>query len=85
MAPHAIVRRAHVILAASEGRTNKDIAAEVAFCASTVGIWRNRFEQRWLDGLFDEPRPGVRRQISDDEIARTIRLTLETLPQGRTH
>ena len=37
-----------------------------------------------MDGLHDEPRPGAPRQIGDDEIAATIRKTLETLPKGAT-
>ena len=38
-----------------------------------------------MDGLVDEPRPGAPRQIGDDEIAETIRLTLETTPREATH
>ena len=38
-----------------------------------------------MDGLYDEPRPGAPRQIGDDEIASTIRRTLETRPKGGTH
>jgi hypothetical protein len=35
--------------------------------------------------LLDEPRPGRPRKIGDDEIAETIRLTLETTLPGVTH
>src|SRR5215470_13828573 len=38
-----------------------------------------------MDGLYDEPRPGAPREIGDDEIATTIRKTLETLPKGATY
>ena len=38
-----------------------------------------------MDGLHDEPRPGAPREIGDDEIASTIRKTLETRPKGGTH
>ena len=38
-----------------------------------------------MDGLYDEPRPGAPREIGDDEIAATIRKTLEMLPKGATH
>jgi Homeodomain-like domain len=38
-----------------------------------------------MDGLYDEPRPGAPREIGDDEIAATIRETLETRPKGATH
>ena len=38
-----------------------------------------------IDGLYDEPRSGAPRRIGDDEIAETIRLTLETTPPDATH
>jgi hypothetical protein len=38
-----------------------------------------------MDGLYDEPCPGAPRQFGDDEIAATIRKTLETRPKGATH
>jgi transposase len=50
-----------------------------------VGKWRRRFAERRIDGLLDEPRPGAPRQIGDDAIAETIRLTLETTPRDATH
>ncbi|MDK1492833.1 hypothetical protein QN219_22685 [Sinorhizobium sp. 7-81] len=37
------------------------------------------------DGVYDEPRPGVPRQIGDAEIAETMRLTLEKTPPDAPH
>jgi len=73
------------VLAAASGMENKAICVEVGADANTVGKWRRRFAASRLDGLLDEPRPGTPRKIGDDEIARTIRLTLETTPPGTTH
>ena len=84
-APQALAARARIVLAAAEGLDNKAIAAKVGICASTAGTWRNRFAERRLDGLYDEPRPGAPRSIGDEEIASTIRKTLETRPSGGTH
>jgi transposase len=84
-APQALAQRARIVLAAASGLSNKEIAAKLGVCAATVGTWRNRFAANRLDGLYDEPRPGAPRQIGDDEIASTIRKTLESLPQGATH
>jgi transposase len=84
-APQALAERARIILAAAEGLNNKEIAAKVGPCAATVGTWRNRFSAKRMEGLYDEPRPGAPREIGDDEIAATIRKTLETLPKGATH
>lgn len=84
-APQALAARARIVLAAADGLENKAIAAKVGVCAATVGTWRNRFAQRRLDGLYDEPRPGAPRSIGDDEVASTIRKTLEMRPSGSTH
>ena len=84
-APQALAERARIILAAANGLNNKEIAAKVGVCAATAGTWRNRFADRRMDGLYDEPRPGAPREIGDDEIASTIRKTLETVPKGATH
>ena len=81
----AMARRARIVLAAATGLENKAICTEVGADANTVGKWRRRFAEHRLDGLLDEPRPGTPRQIGDDEIAETIRLTLETTPPGATH
>ena len=84
-APQALAERARIVLVASSGLNNKEVAAKIGFCAATVGTWRNRFAERRMDGLYDEPRPGAPREIGDDEIANTIRKTLETRPKGGTH
>ena len=81
----AMARRARIVLAAAAGLENKSICAEVGADANTVGKWRRRFAAYRLDGLLDEPRPGTPRKIGDDEIADTIRRTLETTPSGATH
>lgn len=84
-APQALAERARIILAAASGLNNKEIAAKVGVCAATTGTWRNRFAERRMEGLYDEPRPGAPREIGDEEIASTIRKTLGTLPKGATH
>jgi transposase len=81
----ALARRARIILAAAEGLENKAIGERVDASENTVGEWRRRFTTDRLDGLYDEPRPGTPRQIGDDEIAETIRMTLETTPADATH
>lgn len=84
-APQSVATRARIALAAANGLTNKEIAAKLDIGAHTAGVWRKRFARDRLDGLYDEPRPGAPRQIGDDEIAVTIRKTLETRPKGATH
>jgi transposase/AraC-like DNA-binding protein len=50
-----------------------------------VGRWRQRFVQRRIDGLLDEPRPGAPRRVSDAMVERIVVQTLETQPPNATH
>ena len=79
----ALAFRCRVVLAAAEGRSSTEIAAELGCNGSTVGQWRGRFARRRLDGLHDEPRPGKPRTISDEDVERVIVKTLEEQPTGR--
>ncbi len=80
-----LARRARIVLLASEGLENKQIAEQLGTSQDTVGKWRRRFAERRLDGLHDEPRPGAPREIDDDETVETVRLTLEETPADATH
>ena len=81
----ALAFRCRVVLAAAEGRSSKEIAAELCCNANTVGKWRSRFARRGIDGLHDEPRPGKPRTIGDDDVERVIVKTLEEQPANATH
>ena len=50
----------------------------------TVGKWRARFAADRLEGLLDEPRPGVPRTVGDDDVERVVVKTLETMPKNAT-
>jgi transposase len=77
--------RAQIVLLAADGLENKVIARRTGAVENTVGKWRRRFAKERLDGLYDESRPGRPREIGDDEIAETVRLTLEAAPKDATH
>jgi transposase len=50
-----------------------------------VGKWRSRFLEARLEGLYDEPRPGAPRKVSDDQVEKVVIQTLESTPRGQTH
>ena len=52
---------------------------------ATVCKWRGRFVRQRLDGLYDEPRPGAKRTITDEQVEQVVIRTLETTPRGATH
>jgi transposase len=84
-APQSEVSRAKAVLGFAEGLSNKEVAARVGICSVTAGTWRKRFLKERLEGLSDLPRSGAPRSVSDEEVARIVRLTLEKTPQGATH
>ena len=81
----ALALRCRIVLAAADGDANGAIATQLGCHPVTVGKWRRRFAERGLDGLHDEPRPGAPRTISDEDVERVIRKTLEETPSGATH
>ena len=83
-APH-VARRARIILACAEGTDSKVVARRLHVTPATVCKWRGRFVRQRLDGLYDEPRPGAPRTITDDQVEHVIIRTLETTPRGATH
>src|SRR2546429_18195 len=77
--------RARIVLACAEGRSNIAVAARLGISRTTVRKWRSRFLARRLDGLGDEPRPGVARTITDAQVEEVVVRTLEEVPEGSTH
>ena len=77
--------RARIVLACAEGRSNTAVAGRLRVSRTTVKKWRARFLARRLDGLGDEPRPGVPRTITDAQVEEVIVRTLEETPEGATH
>src|SRR5947208_9275223 len=80
----ALAFRCRIVLAASEGRSSVEIAADLGCNHNTVSKWRGRFARRGFDGLHDEPRPGKPRTIRDDDVERVIVKTLEEQPKDAT-
>jgi transposase len=77
--------RAKIVLACSEGATNKQVAAGLGVDDSTVDRWRARFIARRLAGLRDEPRPGRPPSILLDQAEDVVVATLESAPGKDTH
>ena len=80
-----LARRARVVLACAEGLDNQAVAKKVRCSKGMVGKWRGRFLKARLEGLYDEPRPGAPRKVTDDQVERVVIQTLESTPRGQTH
>jgi transposase len=77
--------RARIVLACADGGNNVAVAARLRIDRRTVARWRGRFIASRLDGLTDEPRPGVPRSITDAQVGDVVVRTLEEEPEGSTH
>src|SRR6202162_5356164 len=80
-----LARRARVVLACAEGLENKIVARKLRCSVGMVGKWRARFLKGGLEALYDEPRPGTPRTVSDAQVEQVVIQTLESTPRGETH
>jgi transposase len=80
-----LARRARVVLACAEGLDNQAVAKKLRCSKGMVGKWRSRFLEARLEGLYDEPRPGAPRKVTDAQVERVVIQTLESTPRGETH
>jgi transposase len=84
--PQKVVLRARIVLAAAGGRSNNAIASELSISRPTVILWRERMEKHGLEGILaDATRPGRRKALDPEVVARIVDATLNTKPQGGTH
>jgi len=73
--------RARIVHGCAARLRNKAVAARKRVTAQTVGKWRRLCGERGLDGLLDEPRPGVPHMI-DDVLDVTGVLDRASRPEG---
>jgi transposase len=81
----ALALRCRIVLACAEGSSNVTVGEQLGVHPVTVAKWRRRFAARRLEGLSDEPRPGVPRSITDAQVEQVIVKTLEQTPADATH
>src|SRR5258708_28986525 len=81
-----VVMRSRIILLASDGLQNKQIAEKLQIAPRMVRLWRGRFLERGIEGLLkDAPRPGRTPSISAEVTAALIAKTTQSTPTNATH
>ena len=65
--------------------SNSQLAKYLHITPATVSKWRNRFIERGLEGLLDEPRPGAPRTVTDEQVEAVVTKRLESMPDQGTH
>jgi transposase len=84
--PTRLVLRARIVLLASEGKQDLEIARLLSVVPRTPARWRARFLRDGIAGLLqDAPRPGRPRTVSPQTVAQVIRKTTQEKPANATH
>ena len=83
-ANRAVAFRARLVLACADA-PDSAVVRRLRTTKTTVAKWRRRFIAGRLEGLYDEPRVGAPRIVSDAAVEAVIVKTLETTPKGETH
>src|SRR3974377_247443 len=84
--PARQVERARVVLLASEGKTDLEIAAELRIGNHKVARWRKRFLKLGLAGIEkDAPRRGRKPAIAASVKLEVIHTTTQRSPANATH
>src|SRR6201998_2962988 len=80
-----VVIRSRIVLLASEGLQNKQIAEKLRIARRMVRLWRGRFLELGIEGLLiDAPRPGRTPSISAELTAALIAKTTQSTPSNAT-
>jgi transposase len=79
-----LAQRARIVLLASDGVRNAEIAERVGVTRPTVNLWRSRYAEQGLPGLVDVDRPGRPKTVDRRKII-TETLTPPPARLGVTH
>jgi transposase len=83
--PQQVVLRCRIVLAAAAGSADGDIANELSVNRKTVMLWRNRFAQKGLQGLWEiAPGRGRKPTYGRKKVAAIVEATLHSKPEGMT-
>src|SRR6202023_1573811 len=84
--PQQVALRCRIVSAAAAGESDVAIAEQLSVNRNTVILWRRRFGEERLDGLWDiAPGRGRKPRYEIDKIAAIVDATLQTKPAGMTH
>src|SRR5258708_9516632 len=84
--PQQVALRCRIVLAAADGQSDVAIAQQLSVNRKTVILWRQRFSEQRLDGLWEiAPGRGRKPNYDLDKIAAIVDATLQTKPEGMTH
>jgi transposase len=83
--PQQVALRCRIILAAAAGQAESTIALQLGTNRKSVRLWRARFTERGLEGLWEiAPGRGRKPTYGPEKIKAIVDATLQTRPVGMT-
>jgi transposase len=84
--PQQVALRCRIVWAAAEGQSQSAIARQLETHRKTVTLWRARFAEEGLKGLWAiAPGRGRKPTYGPEKIKAIVDATLQTKPSGMTH
>ena len=84
--PLRVVQRAQIVLLATEGFQDLEIAEQLGITRQKASRWRKRFIRSGLSGIEkDAPRPGRKKKIIAAKVQMIVRKTTQERPANATH
>jgi transposase len=84
--PQQVALRCRIVLGAADGLSDVALSEQLSVNRKTVILWRTRFLEKRLDGLWEiAPGRGRKPRYDIDKIAAIVEATLQSKPEGMTH
>lgn len=75
--------RAEIVLLRTEKKRQKDVAKEVGVSVVTVNKWSQRFAEKGLQGLEDEPGRGRKESLPPEKVSMIVTKATQKPPQRK--
>jgi transposase len=84
--PQQVALRCRIVLAAAEEKSDYEIATQLNVNRKTVMLWRARFQQEGIEGLWEVAAGrGRKATYGPEKIQSIVEATLRGKPKGMTH
>lgn len=80
-----LAQRARILLDLDDALPPGKISERLGISAPVVFKWRTRYQERGLAGLYDLPRPGQPRKLTQKKVQEILTLTTQKIPIEATH
>jgi hypothetical protein len=86
LTPQQVVLRANIILRASQGQSDQQIARELKLQRRTAALWRRRVLLQGIGCVWEiAPGRGRKALYGKADVTRIVEATLQSKPKGSTH